>query len=68
MTISWKQKREDENQQTKYEGRDWGPRERRKGDMEGDWERRRNGLYKTIKDGMREVHMYVMQMYTHTYV
>ena len=37
-------------------------------DTEGDWERRRNGLYKTIKDGMREVHMHVMQMYTHTYV
>lgn len=38
-------------------------------DTEGDWERKRNGLYKTIKDGMREVHMYVyVDIHIHIYV
>lgn len=59
MTISWKYKREDENQQTKYEGLDWGSREREKGDMEGDCERRRNGLYKQLWDERdSDVYMY----------
>lgn len=51
-------------------GVNWGSREwekERQREIEGDWERRRKGLYKTIKAGVRErntdVYIYV---YTYT--